>query len=348
MPSQQPTDELPSLPSLIEAAKNLTDSCGMDALREQFVTLQIECQRLGEQIAALERQRKDKEDFASDLLTQIRQMEEEHADEPAPESVVTVDGVVSVSEPEESRPSPKPSSWRDVSIAVLNLPTISGMGRTKREKLIEQVSTLGQFDKLRQRAIEEHRSLCMLLPKGVGKDIADEIEERFLRWKDANDNVGAPTQPSYVEHVPDIDTAAKVLVETAETFHPEAQIPPINVDLSPLPELGITLDTPEAATERYNELRAAYFANSGSFGDMAIHRGPRDSGREAARIGWRHADCPYSPGVEQDSWFAGFIQASLPTSSEDHATSSDETSDETHGEDHDTPPDEHEKLSSVL
>jgi hypothetical protein len=363
VPTQQPTDALPSVPSPLETASHLTDSCGINALREQFVTLQIECQRLGEQIAALERQRKDKEEFADDLLTQIRQMEEEPADEsPATGEVIEVDGVVSVVQEvvPESRPSPMPTSWRDVSIAVLNLPTISGMGKTKREKLIERVGTLGQLEKLRQQAIEEHRPLCALLPKGVGKDLADEIEERYLRWKDSYDNIGAPTKPSYVDHVADVDTAAKVLVETNETFHPQAQLPP--VDLSPLPDLGIVLDTDEAAAARYNELRAAYFANGGSFGDLATLKANRASGRAAAGMGWDSADCPHPPGIEQDSWFAGFIESSLPTSSEDPVNADDigdiddaESGDEAAADssdgnaaDYDTPPDEYEKFSSVL
>lgn len=337
MPFNEAADQ-PTRPS-----NELSLACDLESLRKQFVTLKIDCQRLDEKIAELEREKSEKLDFADDLLQQIRQMEE--PEEEAGEVVQSVNGVVTVSvEVDDVRPSPNPTSWRDVGIACLNLSSINGLGKGKRERLIEKVGTLGRFEELRVKAVQEHKPLCAVLPKGIGADIADQLEELFLRWRDQY--TSEPDKAVEV-HQPDIQAAVAQLVETDATFHPEenirpeAKIPPVVAvpEVAEVPvDFNITLDTPEAATERYNQLRAAYFANGGNFGDMAILSGPRDSGRDAARIGWDHADCPYSPGVEQDSWFAGFIQASLPTSDDsvEHA--------EIDAVEHATPPDEAKSL----
>lgn len=70
-------------------------------------------------------------------------------------------------------------SWRNIPIAPM-LDGIKGMGEKKREAILSLTPTLGDFEDLRGKASQSHKQLYEVMPKGVGRAMADELEERAL------------------------------------------------------------------------------------------------------------------------------------------------------------------------
>lgn len=71
------------------------------------------------------------------------------------------------------------TSWRQIDTSTL-LDGIKGMGAKKAELLTELAPTLGDLEDLRAEASVEHEPFHAKLPKGIGQDMADELEERML------------------------------------------------------------------------------------------------------------------------------------------------------------------------
>lgn len=57
---------------------------------------------------------------------------------------------------------------------------IKGMGDAKAEKIIDLAPTLGDLEELRAAAGKAHKPFASVLPKGIGRNMADELEERIL------------------------------------------------------------------------------------------------------------------------------------------------------------------------
>ena len=150
----------------------------LESLQGDFAQLHLEAARLGEKISALQRERASVLAEADDIMAQIKKLEE------------FLDPATSDSDKlaEAARHLPVKSNkdWRQVPITELKLTTVVGMGRTKRERLIELVPTLGHFEDLRTQASIQHDELHSLMPKGIGQDTTNMIEERFLNWLQTN------------------------------------------------------------------------------------------------------------------------------------------------------------------
>ena len=307
--------------------------CSLATLQKRYVELQIESQKISEEIGRLEKQRSQVNDDADDLLQTIRQISEGEEAEP---EVNSTDGIVTV-EP-SSAPSANPASWRDVPISMLKLGSIKGMGKRKRTLLIDEVPTLGKLQELRERASKEFILLCSVLPKGIGVDIADELEELFLNWLVVNDgsygiDETAPKKcevppapepapstamipPPVIEPInpPEVLEAADKLLEVAERPAVAGFIDfkPLAVDLSEV-TIDVPTDTPEYLAERvtYWKQRAASNENHFDIGSVdIIDRDAFNSGRDAAHRGWVIEDCPWTPGGKQDSWILGYLAGS--------------------------------------
>jgi hypothetical protein len=57
---------------------------------------------------------------------------------------------------------------------------IEGLGKKKREALLEECPTLGHLEDMRRDASLKGIPFCQILPKGIGESIADELESRML------------------------------------------------------------------------------------------------------------------------------------------------------------------------
>ena len=179
----------------------------------------------------------------------------------------------------ENRPlfpvSKKPiaAEWESQPIEKLLEPPIAGMGQKKIDALIDQVRTVGEFEKLREEVGRDFDHLAKLLPKGFGEKLADEIENRQL---DFIANFGVePAKPA------DPKPAAVVVDGSAATEKDEFEI---RID--------------ELATDESGEWMEV-------FEDQEIWK----DGFSAGTNGGELTDCCWSPGTKQDDWLRGFCSA---------------------------------------
>lgn len=82
--------------------------------------------------------------------------------------------------------------WRQISTLDLFVHPIKGIGDKKIQAIVELCPTLGDLETLRTKVGSEADSFHKLLPKGIGVDAAQDIEDRLLdvSWK-AQDDGGA-------------------------------------------------------------------------------------------------------------------------------------------------------------
>lgn len=76
--------------------------------------------------------------------------------------------------------TPPNENWRTIPTDVLLDPPIEGFGAKKRTALLEAVPTLGDFVDLQCRVGKDAATLRELLPKGIGEQAADALEERLI------------------------------------------------------------------------------------------------------------------------------------------------------------------------
>lgn len=89
--------------------------------------------------------------------------------------------LVGVSDDDES--SDVDQSWQSLAIETLwQADEIKGFGTAKRAAIIDEVTTLGEFQKLTQQVGKDCQHLKELLPQGCGEKLADELENRFLEF----------------------------------------------------------------------------------------------------------------------------------------------------------------------
>ena len=71
--------------------------------------------------------------------------------------------------------------WRSTPIDTL-FSDVKGLGAKKQESVRDAIPTLGAFEDLRARASLEGEPLKALMPKGIGQDACDQLEEAALNW----------------------------------------------------------------------------------------------------------------------------------------------------------------------
>lgn len=75
------------------------------------------------------------------------------------------------------------TTWKRVETeAALDLANFFGLGPSKKQRIIDMVPTMGDFERLRWLARKANRHLAQMLPKGIGEDVADELENRAIAW----------------------------------------------------------------------------------------------------------------------------------------------------------------------
>ena len=70
-------------------------------------------------------------------------------------------------------------TWRDIPMAKL-LEGIKGLGPKKAEAILDLTPTIVAWEELRAKAGKAFKQVSEVLPKGIGSNIADEIEERVF------------------------------------------------------------------------------------------------------------------------------------------------------------------------
>ena len=160
--------------------------------------------------------------------------------------------------------------WESQPIEKLLEPPIAGMGQKKIDALIDQVRTVGEFEKLRAEVGRDFDHLSKLLPKGFGEKLADEIENRQLEFI-----------ANFGEEPADPKPTAVVVDGSATTEKDEFEI---RIDELATDESGGWMD---------------------SFDDQEIWK----DGFSAGTNGGELTDCCWAPGTKRDDWLCGFCSA---------------------------------------
>lgn len=79
----------------------------------------------------------------------------------------------------EDRIDAPDDAWRRIATADV-LVDIEGLGKKKRESILELAPSLGQLEDLRAVAGRAHDTFSSVLPKGVGEQLADKIADRII------------------------------------------------------------------------------------------------------------------------------------------------------------------------
>lgn len=88
-----------------------------------------------------------------------------------------------IESPESGTPEvPVDDSWRSVLLTEVGINLIRGLGAKKLEALCDLCPTLGDFEDLRARVGKDAATLPELMPKGIGQQACDAIEETVLNW----------------------------------------------------------------------------------------------------------------------------------------------------------------------
>lgn len=107
------------------------------------------------------------------LLPEMVDMFETESEEEEDQAVAAVEELAEDVEAERE------SDWRAMSIDELKLESIPKFGKARIERMRTEVSTLGEFENLLVQAAQEKTALSKKLPKGIGQEAADELEQRF-------------------------------------------------------------------------------------------------------------------------------------------------------------------------
>lgn len=177
--------------------------------------------------------------------------------------------------------------WQKIPTDILLDPPIEGFGAKKRTALLEAVPTLGDFEKLRGRVGIDAATLRELLPKGIGEQAADALEERLITAiRDHRISDEPAEQPPVAEAVADTEEEdAKPRPSTEEALQNQA------VELY---EIG------KADRAEFDLLGDAHDSN-----EVA-------EGVEAYDDDQQVEECPYTfGGDQQKAWVYGWVSKYL-------------------------------------
>ncbi len=83
-------------------------------------------------------------------------------------------------------PEPPDNAWRAVLTETITTGVV-GLGVKKAQTLIDEFPTLGDLEDARARAASSHKHFADQLPKGIGKQSADELAERVMKAQTQGD-----------------------------------------------------------------------------------------------------------------------------------------------------------------
>lgn len=172
--------------------------------------------------------------------------------------------------------------WQKIPTDILLDPPIEGFGAKKRTALLEAVPTLGDFETLRGRVGIDAATLRELLPKGIGEQAADALEERLLtaiRKYDISDE-----QPPVAEAVADSPEEA------------EAELDDESVEEALQQQALELFDLAKSDREKFDAICA-------ELDDNVVAEGI-----EAYSDDQQVEECPYQLGSEkQRTWVYGWV-----------------------------------------
>lgn len=179
---------------------------------------------------------------------------------------------------------PRNEAWRTIPTEVLLDPPLEGFGAKKRTALLEAVPTLGDFVNLQCRVGRDAATLRELLPKGIGEQAADALEERLLtaiRKYDISDE-----QPPVAEAVAD----------SPEEAEAEAQLDNESVEEALQQQALELFDLAKSDREKFDAICA-------ELDDNVVAEGI-----EAYSDDQQVEECPYQLGSEkQRTWVYGWV-----------------------------------------
>lgn len=98
------------------------------------------------------------------------------------ETMPAVDADQDPAQPSTTKPSapePPDNAWRAIKTETITTGVV-GLGVKKAQTLIDEFPTLGDLEDARARAIASHKHFADQLPKGIGKQSADELANRVM------------------------------------------------------------------------------------------------------------------------------------------------------------------------
>jgi len=164
------------------------------------------------------------------------------------------------------------TGWETESIKVLLTPAIPGMGKKKAESLLDEVPTLGDFEKLRSQVGRDADHLSKLLPKGFGEKLTDDLEERQLQF------------------IADFQPVDSVAIPSN---------PPIEGEE----------DLTEEERQLLNRLKELATDEAGEWMDVRIDPEIWGDGFTAGNAGEEVGECLYTASTKQDDWLRGWASA---------------------------------------
>jgi len=118
--------------------------------------------------------------------------------------------------------------WRYASVEELELETISGLGSSKRVRLVEGIPTIGDLEDIRVEAAKHFQPVHRFFPqpkmKGIGEGVGNELTDRLIRWLSRNRDaapmvtMSESVQSSVSEHVADESTSTVSAAEQVDLF----------------------------------------------------------------------------------------------------------------------------------
>jgi hypothetical protein len=170
---------------------------------QSYIDAGHEVERIANEISRLEELHSDAITRHSELGAELCRVLERRLRETLAETEceVKIKGSVESSRPrKQGEPSPveppelpmseKPTGdYSNMSASICELwatRPIDRFGKKKQESLVAACPTVGDFERLREEAGRSFKSLHEILPGGIGRSVADELEERQLDWLKAN------------------------------------------------------------------------------------------------------------------------------------------------------------------
>lgn len=172
--------------------------------------------------------------------------------------------------------------WKLESIQVVLAEPIRGLGNKKVEALVDAVPTLGDLEKLRTQVGKDSDHLAGLLPKGIGKETADEIENRAL--------------------------------EFAARWEPPTPASESGLDENDGSETKSESEMTDAELSQALKARLLYFARDAKErgvsewwdAEDAVDEDVWNAGHESGQAGESFDECVYLAGDKQDDWLCGW------------------------------------------
>ena len=321
--------ELPAAGDASQPSAELEHSRKISEARDEYSNASLEVLRIENEIGSLKRELKDAKETADALGLRLQMLldgEDDDSDTPASES-----GEAAAASPEEA-----PSDWRAVPLETV-IGKIKGLGKKKLDAILCITPTLGAFEDLRKEC-GEYGGLFGKMPEGVGKGMCSKLEDAVIEWlaehwKTAGDS---PPEDTPIDHnspgeiVGNINleamaanVAPEAVADQAEPNDPEQAAEEPAEESPDEPAEPVTVNpaavdfdstTPQAPERDSAELLAELESRR----DEVIEKYPLpwidsapftniyEEGREDFIAGKLFHECPWQPGLQQDSWILGF------------------------------------------